>query len=176
MGEDHTLGGGELTAVEGCVSSASPFPPPASRVSSLSLHVWPPSQRMRDAVIQYLIGTLSAPSILSKRYGVLPQEEASSTALLIEEEAFVAGSRLIASGNDEVEVLQIYSKEVGNCMIKSLKERAVLASSHSIDGEGASSNLAPADFSHSDANAGKEASSLKSESLQAWICSLDVLV
>ncbi|KAG6533086.1 hypothetical protein ZIOFF_006947 [Zingiber officinale] len=160
MGEDHTgtkPGGGELPAVEGCVASASPFPSPASRVSSLSLHVWPPSQRKRDAVIRHLIDTLVTLSILSKRYGVLPLEEASSTALLIEEEAFAAASAaasgLVASKDDEVEVLQIYSKEVGDCMIKSMKERAVSASSHSIDGEGASSNLAPDDSSHSDVNA-----------------------
>ncbi|KAG6533085.1 hypothetical protein ZIOFF_006946 [Zingiber officinale] len=163
--------GGDPPAVKGSETSVSPSPSPATRYSSRYLHFWPPSQRTRDAVIHRLINILSTPSSLSKRYGVVPQEEASSTVRLIEEEAFgaasAAGGGLVASVDDEEEVLQIYSKEVGDRMIKFVKERAASGSSLSADGEGASSIPAPGDSSHSDANAVTEASSLKSESPQA---------
>ncbi|XP_074568944.1 MFP1 attachment factor 1-like [Curcuma longa] len=171
MAEDQTAtkpAGGDPPAVKGSEASALPPPSPATR---FSFHIWPPSQRTRDAVIHHLIDTLSTPSSLSKRYVVLPQEEASSTARLIEEEAFAAasaaGGGLVASVDDEVEVLQIYSKEISDRMIKSIKGRAASASSLSADGEGASSYPAPTDSSHSDANAITEASSLKSDSPQA---------
>ncbi|KAK9157574.1 hypothetical protein Scep_004148 [Stephania cephalantha] len=51
-------------------SIAKKFP----TMSIKSITIWPPTQRTRDAVINRLIETLFAPSIISKRYGSLSHE------------------------------------------------------------------------------------------------------
>ncbi|KAK2994734.1 hypothetical protein RJ640_002540 [Escallonia rubra] len=51
--------------------------PPQSQPEkvSVSFSIWPPTQCTRDAVLSRLIETLSAPSVLSKRYGPVPADE-----------------------------------------------------------------------------------------------------
>ncbi|OVA02036.1 WPP domain [Macleaya cordata] len=101
----------------------------------ISFSIWPPTQRTRDAVINRLIETLSTPSVLSKRYGSMNADEASSTARVIEEEAFSAATS--ASGDngssttaedDGIEILQIYSKEISKRMLEAVKAKAATAS------------------------------------------------
>ncbi|KMT19154.1 hypothetical protein BVRB_1g015500 [Beta vulgaris subsp. vulgaris] len=103
-------------------------------ISSSSFSIWPPTQRTRDAVINRLIETLSTPSVLSKRYGSMPLDEASSTAKAIEEEAYTfaaaaassASSAASASSIDEgIEILQVYSKEISKRMLDAVKSKAV---------------------------------------------------
>ncbi|PIA27037.1 hypothetical protein AQUCO_08300014v1 [Aquilegia coerulea] len=109
---------------------------------NISLSIWPPTQRTRDAVINRLIETLTAPSILSKRYGSLPTEVASFAAKSIEEEAFVIASSTISVTNlnqqqqeeessnkedDGIEILQIYSKEISKRMLEVVKANAAVA-------------------------------------------------
>ncbi|GAB4852264.1 RNA polymerase III-inhibiting protein maf1 [Ancistrocladus abbreviatus] len=97
-----------------------------------SFSIWPPTQRTRDAVIKRLIETLSQPSVLSKRYGSMPEDEASATAHSIEEEAFKAASATggsapdaaAASIDDGIEILQVYSKEISKRMLDAVKSRA----------------------------------------------------
>ncbi|WOK98433.1 hypothetical protein Cni_G07145 [Canna indica] len=121
-GVDETLSnGGEEHGAEvspNLNTSADGFP-------SMTLNIWPPSQRSRDAVIQRLIETLSTPSVLSKRYGVLPPAEASSTARLIEEEAFAAAAdgACATSVEEGVILLQKYSKEISRRAIGAVKEK-----------------------------------------------------
>ncbi|CAN4092641.1 unnamed protein product [Withania somnifera] len=91
---------------------------------TISFSIWPPTQRTRDAVINRLIETLSTPSILSKRYGTLPQDEASDTARRIEEEAFAAAGSMTTSNDDGIEILQVYSKEISKRMIDTVKSRS----------------------------------------------------
>ncbi|XP_058070081.1 MFP1 attachment factor 1-like [Magnolia sinica] len=98
---------------------------------NVSLSIWPPTQRTRDAVTNRLIETLSSPSVLSKRYGSMPPEEASSAARVIEEEAFSAAASLsnnAAAEDDGIEILQIYSKEISKRMLEAVKARAPSAS------------------------------------------------
>ncbi|XP_042507472.1 MFP1 attachment factor 1-like [Macadamia integrifolia] len=94
--------------------------------------IWPPTQHTREAVIKRLVETLSTPSVLSKRYGSMPPEEASSAARQIEEEAYSAPS-LAASSNtaedDGIEILQLYSKEISKKMLETVKARAASVSS-----------------------------------------------
>ncbi|KAK1323897.1 MFP1 attachment factor 1 [Acorus calamus] len=101
---------------------------------NISLSLWPPTQRTRDAVVNRLVETLSAPSsVLSKRYGSLPHDEADSAARLIEEEAFSAA---VASGigagagddDDGIETLHVYSKDISRRMLETVKARAAVAS------------------------------------------------
>ncbi|KAK1299625.1 MFP1 attachment factor 1 [Acorus calamus] len=101
---------------------------------NISLSLWPPTQRTRDAVVNRLVETLSAPSsVLSKRYGSLPHDEADSAARLIEEEAFSAA---VASGigagagdDDGIETLHVYSKDISRRMLETVKARAAVSSS-----------------------------------------------
>ncbi|KAD4385219.1 hypothetical protein R6Q59_010643 [Mikania micrantha] len=90
-----------------------------------SFSIWPPSQRTRDAVIKRLIETLSDKSVLSDRYGVIPSDEAAGVARSIEEEAFSAVPASVADGNDGIEILQSYSKEISKRMLDLVKSRSV---------------------------------------------------
>lgn len=90
-----------------------------------SFSIWPPSQRTRDAVIKRLIDTLSDKSVLSDRYGIIPSDEAANIARLIEEEAFNAVPASVSDGDDGIEILQSYSKEISKRMLDFVKSRSV---------------------------------------------------
>ncbi|MDG2764870.1 hypothetical protein P7M25_26415, partial [Vibrio parahaemolyticus] len=100
-------------------TEAPPQPDPSAAVS---FSIWPPTQRTRDAVVKRLIETLSAPSVLSKRYGTLSSDEASAAARQIEDEAFSA-----ASSSDGIETLQVYSKEISKRMLDTVKAKSTAA-------------------------------------------------
>ncbi|KAF4384008.1 MFP1 attachment factor 1 [Cannabis sativa] len=108
-----------------------------NKPSQVKFSIWPPTQRTRDAVVNRLIETLSAPCVLSNRYGTLPSEEASSAARHIEEEAFSTAASSAASEDDGIQILQVYSKEVSKRMLDVVKARAA-ASSGSAPADGAS--------------------------------------
>ncbi|KAI3737179.1 hypothetical protein L2E82_27174 [Cichorium intybus] len=94
---------------------------------NISFSIWPPTQRTRDAVTKGLVSTLSTTSILSKRYGTVPTEEATAIAERIENEAFVAASASFPSADDDgIEVLQTYSKEISKRMLDYMKSRSDL--------------------------------------------------
>ena len=90
--------------------------PPASGTKAAeallpSLTIWPPSQRTRDAVVRRLVQTLAAPSVLSQRYGAVPEPEAERAAAAVEAEAFAAASESAAGASpasvkEGIEVLQ----------------------------------------------------------------------
>ncbi|KAK9097285.1 hypothetical protein Sjap_022782 [Stephania japonica] len=108
-------------------------------MSIKSITIWPPTQRTRDAVINRLIETLTAPSILSKRYGSLSHDEASSAARSIEDEAFATATATVSASetvshrsdpsidDDGIEILQIYSKEISKRMLETVKAKAAAA-------------------------------------------------
>ncbi|KAL7617200.1 hypothetical protein Lser_V15G00878 [Lactuca serriola] len=94
---------------------------------NISFSIWPPLQHTRDVVRKGLVDTLSTTSILSKRYGIVPTEEATAVAELIEDEAFVAASASASSASaedDSIEVLQAYSKETSKRMLDHMKSRS----------------------------------------------------
>ncbi|XP_010549254.1 PREDICTED: WPP domain-containing protein 2-like [Tarenaya hassleriana] len=97
------------------------------KLGDVSLRIWPPTQKTRDAVVNRLIETLSTPSILSKRYGTLPQEDALAVAKSIEEEAYGVASAAVSGDDDGIEILQAYSKEISKRMLDSVKARAPAA-------------------------------------------------
>ncbi|CAN0873037.1 MFP1 attachment factor 1 [Linum grandiflorum] len=108
--------------------------PPARRTNALN--IWPPSERTRNAVISRLIETLSTPSVLSKRYGTLPPEEASEAARRIEEEAFAASVDFASADEDGLQILQHYSKEISKRMLETVKAHSETAT--------ATDNISPA--------------------------------
>ncbi|XP_020525927.1 MFP1 attachment factor 1 isoform X2 [Amborella trichopoda] len=110
-------------------ASSVVLPPTAA-----SFSVWPPSERTRSSVTQRLAETLSTPSVLSQRYGVMDAEEAKATAAAIEEEAFkLASAFFSASSNEDVAendgtaTLQAYSKEISKRMLDAVKKHAAAA-------------------------------------------------
>ncbi|KAL2318487.1 hypothetical protein Fmac_032363 [Flemingia macrophylla] len=103
-------------------TEAPPHPEPAASAAT-TFSIWPPSQRTRDAVVNRLVETLSAPSVLSKRYGTLSSDEASAAARQIEGEAF-SSAAAAASTADGVETLQLYSREISKRMLETAKARA----------------------------------------------------
>ncbi|KAL6957826.1 RNA polymerase III-inhibiting protein maf1 [Sarracenia purpurea var. burkii] len=100
------------------------------KMSNISFSIWPPTQRTRDAVINRLIETLSAPSVLSQRYGSLPHDDATEAARRIEDEAFAtaATSASDSADDDGIEILQIYSKEISKRMLDTAKSRSAKVS------------------------------------------------
>ncbi|XP_062188580.1 MFP1 attachment factor 1-like [Phragmites australis] len=97
-----------------------------------SLSIWPPSQRTRDAVVRRLVQTLAAPSVLSQRYGAIPEPDAECAATAVEAEAFAAASESAAGASpasveEGIEVLQAYSKEVSRRLLELAKSRAAAA-------------------------------------------------
>lgn len=101
--------------------------PQPIRPAHVSFSIWPPTERTRGAVTTRLVETLSAPSILSKRYGTMAAEEAAEAAKRIEAEAFEAAGGAVAEGGDGgdgIEVLQVYSKEISKRMLEAVKARS----------------------------------------------------
>ncbi|KAI3684663.1 hypothetical protein L6452_33888 [Arctium lappa] len=92
---------------------------------NISFSIWPPTQRTRDAVKKGLVESLSTASILSKRYGTLPTEEAIAVAERMEDEAYAAASAAsVPADDDGIEILQVYSKEISKRMLDYMKSRS----------------------------------------------------
>ncbi|GMY28747.1 MFP1 attachment factor 1-like [Fagus crenata] len=104
-----------------------------SNTNSLAFSIWPPTHRTREAVVSRLIETLSTESILSKRYGTLPHDEASAAARFIEEEAFGAAAASASAEDDGIEILQVYSREISRRMLDTVKNRAASSASSAVD-------------------------------------------
>ncbi|KAK9023338.1 hypothetical protein V6N11_003559 [Hibiscus sabdariffa] len=100
----------------------------AAKLNNLTFNFWPPTQRTRDAVLKRLVETLSSESVLSKRYGMIPKEEASALAKLIEEDAFSVAGASFFTGEGGIEILQVYSREISKRMLDTTKARAAAAS------------------------------------------------
>ncbi|KAL2346449.1 hypothetical protein Fmac_000449 [Flemingia macrophylla] len=118
----------------------------------ISFSIWPPTQRTRDAVMNRLIETLSTPSVLSKRYGTLPPDEASAAARQIEEEAFAVAGGCSASDSDGIEILQVYSKEISKRMLDTVKAKSTAGPTAVDNGDSQTtvSDLAPSSAAEND--------------------------
>ncbi|PWA95478.1 WPP domain-containing protein [Artemisia annua] len=104
-----------------------------TKLSKMSFSIWPPTKRTRDAVTARLIQTLSEKSVLSDRYGTVPEPEASDMARKIEEEAFnsagdvddfKAAGKGDEGGDHGLEILQCYSQEISKRMLEFVKARS----------------------------------------------------
>lgn len=100
-----------------------------SKLNDLTLRIWPPTQRTRDAVINRLIEVLSSQSALSKRYGTIPEDEASAAAKSIEGDAFSVAGASFCDHDEGIETLRLYSSEISKRMIDTVKVRAATAAS-----------------------------------------------
>ncbi|EEE67516.1 hypothetical protein OsJ_24968 [Oryza sativa Japonica Group] len=141
-------GSQHASAAEGGSAAAAASAAPAAKAAEAllpSLSIWPPSQRTRDAVVRRLVQTLVAPSILSQRYGAVPEAEAGRAAAAVEAEAYAAvtesssAAAAPASVEDGIEVLQAYSKEVSRRLLELAKSRAAPSPAAAAPAEGAAS-------------------------------------
>ncbi|XP_050241890.1 MFP1 attachment factor 1-like [Quercus robur] len=103
-----------------------------SKIPTPKHSISPPTQCTRDVVVARLVETLSSQSILSKCYGTLPNDEASSAARLIETEAFSTAAASASAEDDGIEILQVYSREISRKMLDTVKTRASSAAASSV--------------------------------------------
>jgi hypothetical protein len=134
--------GSQPAPPEGSADAAPPAATAGAKAAEAllpSLSIWPPSQRTRDAVVRRLVQTLAAPSVLSQRYGAVPEPEAERAAAAVEAEAFAAASKSAAaespaSVEEGIEVLQAYSKEVSRRLLDLAKSRSAAAAAAPAEG------------------------------------------
>jgi hypothetical protein len=158
--------GSQPAASDGSADAALPAAAGAKAAEALlpSLSIWPPSQRTRDAVVRRLVQTLAAPSVLSQRYGAVPEPEAERAAVAVEAEAFAAASKSAAAAaecpasvEEGIEVLQAYSKEVSRRLLELAKTRSAAAAAAPAPAEGSAQAQESAEASSATAPPTEEA-------------------
>ncbi|CAH9111567.1 unnamed protein product [Cuscuta epithymum] len=92
-------------------------------MESSVVKLWPPSQSTRLLLVDRMTTNLSTPSILSRKYGTLCQEEAEVAAKEIESIAFAAANKHFEKETDEdgSSAVQLYAKESSKLMLEVLK-------------------------------------------------------
>ncbi|XP_057468694.1 MFP1 attachment factor 1-like [Actinidia eriantha] len=88
---------------------------------------WPPTRRTRDAVVKRLVETLSGPSVISKRYGVIPYDEATSAEG--------------GGDGDGLDILQVYSEEISKRVLDAAKARSAAGSEQNVNNASASEKM-----------------------------------
>ncbi|KAL3505100.1 hypothetical protein ACH5RR_034941 [Cinchona calisaya] len=133
-------------------------------IGNFSFSIWPPTQPTRDAVINRLIERLSSPSVLSKRYGVIPQEEASEAAKRIEDEAYATAGASASTDDDGMEILQVYSKEISRRMLDTVESRSASAAAGAADAPSPVRENKPQEDAPDDGAVTEVAAAVKNES------------
>uniref|UniRef100_A0A5B6ZZU3 Putative RAN GTPase-activating protein 1 n=1 Tax=Davidia involucrata TaxID=16924 RepID=A0A5B6ZZU3_DAVIN len=89
----------------------------------LSIKLWPPSQSTRIMLVERMTKNLIAPSIFSRKYGLLSKEEAEEDAKQIESMAFVSANQHFEKepDGDGSSAVQLYAKESSKLMLEVLK-------------------------------------------------------
>nr|XP_043625720.1 WPP domain-containing protein 1-like [Erigeron canadensis] len=86
--------------------------PSSKTTEKLETTIWPPSQLMRNAVINRIVREFSGPTLSTVLYcRELSTEEAEFLALQVELEAFLAAE---ASGVGDIESVKAYVNSVGD--------------------------------------------------------------
>ncbi|XP_072972583.1 MFP1 attachment factor 1-like [Typha angustifolia] len=158
---------GEVAAKPSTASASA-----SASAAGFSLSIWPPSQRTRDAVIRRLVENLTSSTVLSKRYGTVPADEAEESARAIEQEAFAAAAAGVVDGasdnvDEGIEILHVYSKEISRRLLDFAKSRASASSAASSLAAASSGAPSEAAAAEEDSNADttvEEASAGASES------------
>ncbi|OVA17419.1 Leucine-rich repeat [Macleaya cordata] len=90
---------------------------------SFSIKLWPPSQSTRVMLVDRMTKNLSTPSIFSRKYGLLSQEEAEENAKQIEDMAFATANEHHERepDGDGSSAVQLYAKESSKLMLEVLK-------------------------------------------------------
>ncbi|GFZ10190.1 hypothetical protein Acr_21g0007890 [Actinidia rufa] len=88
---------------------------------------WPPTRRTRDAVVNRLVETLSGPSVIYKRYGVIPYDEVASAEG--------------GGDGDGLDILQVYSKEISKRVLDAAKARSAAGSEQNVNNASSSEEI-----------------------------------
>ncbi|XP_026393276.1 RAN GTPase-activating protein 2-like [Papaver somniferum] len=90
---------------------------------SFSIKLWPPSQSTRLTLVERMTKNLSTPSVFSKKYGLLNQEEAVENSKHIEDSAFASANEHYERepDGDGSSAVQLYAKEASKLMLEVLK-------------------------------------------------------
>ncbi|KAH6772762.1 RAN GTPase activating protein 1 [Perilla frutescens var. hirtella] len=96
-------------------------------VPTLSVKLWPPTQSTRLKLVERMTKNLVTPSIWSRKYGLLSQEEAEEDAKRIEAAAFAAANLHFGKepDGDGSSAVQLYAKESSRLMIDVIKRGPV---------------------------------------------------
>lgn len=89
----------------------------------ITIKLWPPSQNTRQILVARMTNNLSTPTIFTRKYGSLSNDEASKHAKHIEEVAFAsANERYEQEANgDGSSVVQLYARECSKLILDVLK-------------------------------------------------------
>ncbi|MFQ6625775.1 hypothetical protein Gotur_006251 [Gossypium turneri] len=90
---------------------------------SLSVKLWPPSHGTRLMLVERMTKNLTTPSIFSRKYGLLSNEEAEEDAKKIEELAFAVADQHYKKepDGDGSCAVQVYAKESSRLMLEAIK-------------------------------------------------------
>lgn len=89
----------------------------------LSIKLWPPSQSTRIMLVERMTKNLIAPSVLSRKYGLLSKEEAEEDAKRIEESAFAIANQHMEKepDGDGSSAVQVYATQSSKLMLEVIK-------------------------------------------------------
>ncbi|KAL0772128.1 hypothetical protein Bca101_037279 [Brassica carinata] len=90
----------------------------------LSVKMWPPSKSTRLMLVDRMTNNLTTPSIFTRKYGLLTQQEAEEDAKRIEDLAFAAANKHFQNepDGDGTSAVQIYAKESSKLMLEAIKQ------------------------------------------------------
>ncbi|XP_021987270.1 RAN GTPase-activating protein 1 isoform X1 [Helianthus annuus] len=88
-----------------------------------SIKLWPPSQGTRQILVERITITLTTPSILSRKYGLLSKEEAQEDAKRIEAAAFETANQHFEKepDGDGGSAVQLYAKQSSTLITEAVK-------------------------------------------------------
>ncbi|KAF8019874.1 hypothetical protein BT93_G0536 [Corymbia citriodora subsp. variegata] len=89
----------------------------------LSIKLWPPSQSTRIMLVERMTKNLTAPSVLSRKYGLLSKDEAEEDAKHIEESAFAIANQHYEKepDGDGSSAVQVYATQSSKLMLEVIK-------------------------------------------------------
>lgn len=89
----------------------------------LSIKLWPPSQSTRIMLMERMTKNLTAPSVLSRKYGLLSKEEAEEDSKRIEESAFAIANQHYEKepDGDGSSAVQVYATQSSKLMLEVIK-------------------------------------------------------
>ncbi|KAJ0255009.1 RAN GTPase-activating protein 1 [Hirschfeldia incana] len=94
----------------------------------LSVKMWPPSKTTRQMLVERMTNNLTAPSIFSRKYGLLTPQQAEQDAKRIEDLAFSSANKHFqnqpdgVANDDGTSAVQIYAKESSKLMLEAIKQ------------------------------------------------------
>ncbi|KAL2506189.1 RAN GTPase-activating protein 1 [Abeliophyllum distichum] len=96
---------------------------PNSQRRHVTIKLWPPSPNTRQMLVERMTKNLSTPTIFTRKYGSLSENEASEYAKEIEESAFADANQHYEQepDGDGSSAVQLYARECSKLILEALK-------------------------------------------------------